>query len=100
MSLRTFVDNVINLAVESCLVCDIPDILTPSKIDRMSANQLMELAAESEEVQSQRLALQNEVRILREGLRKCQRHRPRELTGESLISNTGSANRLGDSEVE
>jgi hypothetical protein len=97
MSLRTFVDNVINLAVESCLVCDIPDILTPRKVNRMSANQLAELAADSDEVQSQRLALQNEVRILREGLRMCQRHRPRELTGESVILNTGSMSRLGDS---
>ncbi|KAL2020342.1 hypothetical protein VTK56DRAFT_8570 [Thermocarpiscus australiensis] len=86
MSLRTFVDNVINLAVESCLVCDIPDILTPRKVDRMSANKLTELAAESDEVQSQRLALQNEVRILREGLRRCQRHRPRELTAPAVPS--------------
>ena len=99
MSLRIFVDNVINLAVESCLVCDLPDILTPRKVDRMSASKLTELAAESDEVQSQRLALQNEVRILREGLRRCQRHRPRELTGELVISNTGSAGRLGDSDV-
>ncbi|KAK4116856.1 hypothetical protein N656DRAFT_701720 [Canariomyces notabilis] len=96
MSLRTFVDNVINLAVESCLVCDIPGILTPRKVDKMTADQLAELAAESDEVQSQRLALQNEVRILREGLRRCQRHRPRELTGESVIWNTGSES-LGDS---
>ncbi|KXX73917.1 Interferon-induced GTP-binding protein Mx3 [Madurella mycetomatis] len=86
MSLRTFIDNVINLAVESCLVCDIPDILTPRKVDRMSANQLTELAAESDEVQSQRLALQNEVRTLREGLRMCQRHRPREPTAPAVPS--------------
>ncbi|KAK3311610.1 P-loop containing nucleoside triphosphate hydrolase protein [Chaetomium strumarium] len=86
MSLRTFVDNVINLAVESCLVCEIPDILTPRKVDRMSANQLAELAAESDEVQSQRLALQNEIRSLRDGLRRCQRHRPREVTAPAVPS--------------
>ncbi|SPQ18418.1 1f7c8cc6-8df3-4ecd-98b7-22a042441438 [Thermothielavioides terrestris] len=81
MSLRTFVDNIINLAVEGCLVCDLPNILTPRKVDKMSADQLTELAAESDEVQSQRMVLRREVRILREGLRRCQRNRPRELTG-------------------
>ncbi|GAB1315413.1 hypothetical protein MFIFM68171_05623 [Madurella fahalii] len=81
LSLRTFLDNVINLAVESCLVCDIPTILTPRKVNAMSADRMKELASESEEVQRQRLDLQNEVRILTEGLRKCQRHKPRELAG-------------------
>ncbi|KXX76061.1 Interferon-induced GTP-binding protein Mx [Madurella mycetomatis] len=81
MSLRTFVDNVINLAVESCLVCDIPTILTPRKVNAMSTDRMKELASESEEIQNQRLYLQNEVKILTEALRKCQRHKPRELIG-------------------
>ncbi|KAL2127419.1 hypothetical protein VTI74DRAFT_10762 [Chaetomium olivicolor] len=80
MSLRTFVDNVINLAVESCLVRDIPTILTPRKVNAMSIERLTELAAESEEVQNQRLIFQKEVRILRDGLSMCQRYKPRELT--------------------
>ncbi|KAL2144474.1 hypothetical protein VTI28DRAFT_9049 [Corynascus sepedonium] len=79
MSLRTFIDNIINLAAESCLVRDIPTILTPMKVDAMSANTLEELASESEEVQIQRRRLEDEVKILREGLRKCQRHERREL---------------------
>jgi len=81
MSLRTFIDNIINLAAESCLVRDIPTILTPMKVDAMSANTLEELASESEEVQIQRRRLEDEVKILREGLRKCQRHERRELPG-------------------
>lgn len=81
MSLRTFVDNVINLAVESCLVRDIPTILTPRKVGAMGADRIKELASESEEVQKQRLYLQNEVEILAEELRKCQRQKPREVTG-------------------
>lgn len=80
MSLRTFTDNVINLAVESCLVCDIDSILTPRKVDCMSEDRLNELASESEEMQAERKALQKEVDILRRGLQKCQRHRPREMT--------------------
>ncbi|KAK4152385.1 P-loop containing nucleoside triphosphate hydrolase protein [Chaetomidium leptoderma] len=80
MSLRTFIDNVINLAVESCLVYHIPTILTPRKVDGMTVEMLEELASESDEVQRQRSDLEDEVRILREGLGKCQKHKPREVS--------------------
>ncbi|KAL2148926.1 hypothetical protein VTH82DRAFT_1612 [Thermothelomyces myriococcoides] len=86
MSLRTFVDNVINLAAESCLIRDIPTILTPMKVDGMPTETLDELASESEEVQIQRRSLEDEVKILREGLRKCQRHERRELPGRLSAS--------------
>lgn len=81
MSLRTFTDNVTNLAIESCLVCDIPDILTPTKVDRMSKETLSELAAESEDAQSRREHLKGEVEILRQGLEQCRRYKPRAVTG-------------------
>ncbi|KAL2160733.1 hypothetical protein VTH06DRAFT_930 [Thermothelomyces fergusii] len=85
-SLRTFVDNVINLAAESCLVRDIPTILTPMKVDAMSAETISELASESKAVQIQRQRLEDEVKILREGLRKCQKHERRELPARLLTS--------------
>ncbi|KAF4995279.1 hypothetical protein FGRMN_5244 [Fusarium graminum] len=80
MSRRTFADNVINLAIESCLVCSIPDILTPSQVDRMGTERLKELAAEPSETTARRLALQTEVETLREGLAHCRRYRPRPMT--------------------
>ncbi|KAF4450002.1 hypothetical protein F53441_6786 [Fusarium austroafricanum] len=80
MSRRTFTDNVINLAIESCLVCSIPDILTPSQVDRMSTERLRELAAEPIETTSRRTALQTEVETLRQGLAHCRRYRPRAIT--------------------
>lgn len=88
MSLKTFIDNVINLAVESCLVCDVPTILTPRKVDGMSVDRLKELASESEEVEAERQMLREEADALREGLRRCQQHRPRALTGELMQPNT------------
>jgi hypothetical protein len=84
MSRRTFTDNVINLAIENCLVCNIPDILTPTKVDRMSEERLAELAAESEETTSRRTYLDEEIGILREGLAQCRRYRPRTVTGEYM----------------
>jgi hypothetical protein len=79
MSLRTFIDNLINLAVESCLVRDLPNILDPMEVHKLGPETVEELASESAEVRSQRWRLKNEVDILREGLRKCQRHERREL---------------------
>ncbi|KAK4237082.1 P-loop containing nucleoside triphosphate hydrolase protein [Achaetomium macrosporum] len=81
MSLRTFIDNVINLAVESCLVRDIPTILTVAKVGGMTPETLEGLASESEEFRNQRDRLQKEVEILTEGLRECQRHERRRLPG-------------------
>ncbi|KAK4129810.1 hypothetical protein N657DRAFT_677378 [Parathielavia appendiculata] len=81
ISARTFMDNVVNLAVESCLISKVENILTARKVEEMSVDELKELASESEETQTNRSRLQEEVRILREGLRKCQKHKPRESTG-------------------
>lgn len=74
-------DNVVNLAAESCLISHVPNILTARKIDAMTVDDLKELASESDETRMNRSRLQDEVRILREGLRKCQKHKPRESTG-------------------
>ncbi|WAO92148.1 Hypothetical protein NCS54_00964200 [Fusarium falciforme] len=80
MSRRTFTDNVINLAIESCLVCDIPNILTPTEVNCMSDERLSELADESENTVSQRETLREEVKILSQGLALCRRYRPRPST--------------------
>ncbi|KAH7122018.1 P-loop containing nucleoside triphosphate hydrolase protein [Dactylonectria estremocensis] len=80
MSRRTFTDNVVNLAIESCLICHIPDILTPTMVDRMSEEELNELATESTGTISRRKRLREEIDILRLGLAKCQRYKPRAIT--------------------
>ncbi|KAH7493925.1 hypothetical protein FOMA001_g36 [Fusarium oxysporum f. sp. matthiolae] len=81
MSRRTFTDNVINLAIESCLVCSIPDILTPTQVDGMDKERLKELAAEPVETTSRRNLLRAEVKVLQNGLDKCRKHKPRPVTG-------------------
>lgn len=83
ISLRTFAENVINLAVENCLISELPSILTPLGVVRMDEAQLKELTSESEDIQTKRQELQQEIRILSEGLKKCQRSCPHERTGSS-----------------
>ncbi|KAH6886276.1 P-loop containing nucleoside triphosphate hydrolase protein [Thelonectria olida] len=79
-SRRTFTENVINLAVESCLICDIPNILTPTQVDSMTEKRLKELALEPEDVQSRREHLEKEIEALREGKELCYKYRPRTVT--------------------
>lgn len=83
-----------NLAVENCLISDIPTILTPSIVIRMSEEQLKKLASESKEVQMKRDKLQQEVKILRAGLKECQRFRPAERTGASSALYRSSESQL------
>jgi len=81
LSLLTFAENVVNLAVEGGLISDLPSIMTPSMVIRMDEERLKELASESEETQVERNTLQREVEILGEGLRKCRMARVQERAG-------------------
>ncbi|KAK7429809.1 hypothetical protein QQZ08_003654 [Neonectria magnoliae] len=85
MSRRTFTENIINLAIESCLVCDVSTLLTPTKVDGMSENELEELAVESPHTQNRRKHLEQEIEILRDGREKRQKLKPRHITGSILI---------------
>lgn len=84
MSRRTFIENIINLAVENCLMVDIPSILTPKKVIQMTEETLHDLAAEADETLSRREFLQEQIRTLRNGLQICHQHRRREMIGESI----------------
>ncbi|KAK1594653.1 P-loop containing nucleoside triphosphate hydrolase protein [Colletotrichum navitas] len=78
MALRTFTDNLINLVIESCLIQDLPAIFSPKLVNRMDDEKLMELAAESEEVQNYRSQLREEIKLLKQGLQQCRRYKPKE----------------------
>lgn len=81
ISHRTFTQNVINLAVENCLMSDIPRILTSDTVIRMTEETLKDLASESSDILSKREFLQEQARKLRDGLEICQHHKRRELKG-------------------
>lgn len=85
ISRHTFIENVINLAVENCLIDDIPSILTPTAVSQMNEETLRDLASESDEILSKREFLQEQARLLREGLQVCQHHRRRELKGTYIV---------------
>ncbi|KAM0350637.1 hypothetical protein ACHAPU_003123 [Fusarium lateritium] len=83
-SRRTFVDNVTNLAVEGCLIRGLPGLVTPQKIGRLSNERVEEMAAEPSDKQSQRESLQEDIKILEQGLVSCKRYKPRAMTIPSI----------------
>ncbi|KAK0627952.1 P-loop containing nucleoside triphosphate hydrolase protein [Immersiella caudata] len=82
MSLRVFTDNVMTLALENCLISDIPNILSPGQVYSMSDEKVAVLAAESKPVQRLRQELQTDLEKLRAGFSACRKHRSRESIGK------------------
>lgn len=80
-SMWTFIENVVNLGIESVLICDITNIITPASICRMNQEQIEELASESITIQAKREHLRQEVERLAEGFEIIRRERRREMTG-------------------
>ncbi|KAI0026161.1 hypothetical protein F4780DRAFT_11423 [Xylariomycetidae sp. FL0641] len=84
MSLRTFADNIIVLAVENCLVTEIPSIFTTEMVCQMSSEEVKRLGAEAPEIQVERTEVQAEYDALRKGLTLCNKYRARGATGKQI----------------
>ncbi|CAG9948601.1 unnamed protein product [Clonostachys rosea f. rosea IK726] len=79
-ALGTFAVNVINLAIERCLISGIAKIFTVTQVCQMSKEQLDELAAEPDDIQDRRELLGSYVRVLESPLSLCQKYRPKAVT--------------------
>ncbi|OAA52845.1 Dynamin, GTPase domain protein [Beauveria brongniartii RCEF 3172] len=77
VSLRTFTDNVTNLAIEGCLIQNLDTIFTPVQVGGLSNERLEELASESPTAQSRRAQLTKEITALQESLGTCLQLMPR-----------------------
>jgi hypothetical protein len=69
--MRTFIDNVANLAVEQCLIDGLTDIFTAAKVAEMDDEQLGQLASESDVTTEDRLKLVKRVTKLQKALKIC-----------------------------
>ncbi|KAI0404396.1 P-loop containing nucleoside triphosphate hydrolase protein [Xylaria palmicola] len=77
LSLRNFTENVIILAIENCLIIDLPTILTTSAVSQMDDTMLERLAVESSGIQVQRSKLRLECETLQNGLDRCKAYKTR-----------------------
>lgn len=82
MSLRTFTDNMIVLAIENVLIKDLPSIFTTERVNQMEDDELKRLASESPEIQVDRKELEKEYDDLKKGLQICNRFKERKTTYE------------------
>ncbi|TGJ86557.1 hypothetical protein E0Z10_g2250 [Xylaria hypoxylon] len=80
LSLRNFTDNVIILAIENCLIKDLPTIFTTSVVSQMEDDMLERLATESTDIQVERAELIVECEALQKGLDICKTYRGRNTT--------------------
>ena len=83
MALQTFTDNVIVLAVENCLLIELPGIFTTERVIDMDDDELERLASESAEIIEERARLQGEYDALRKGLKACAIYRGTALSSKS-----------------
>lgn len=80
------------LAIENCLIKDLPTIFTTGVVSQMDNDMLERLAAESADVQVERAELEVECEALQKGLHLCKTYRTRNPTGK-LIAKTFIENR-------
>ncbi|KAM7203198.1 interferon-induced GTP-binding protein Mx [Naviculisporaceae sp. PSN 640] len=82
MSLSTFTDNILVLAVENCLIRKVPEMFQSTMVTSMDDEMLARLGSETRSVREEREMLQQDLEILDGGLKECKRYRPRESRGE------------------
>ncbi|KAH8700709.1 vacuolar sorting protein [Talaromyces proteolyticus] len=74
IALNVFIDNVASLAVENCLLKDLPELFSPSIVSDLSLEQLQELCQETDAVRDARQEEEEKLRVLEAGLWECKKH--------------------------
>ncbi|PVH68000.1 hypothetical protein DL98DRAFT_442268, partial [Cadophora sp. DSE1049] len=81
VAIKTFVDNVAVQVIEASIVNNLADVFNPLAVAQMESELISNIAAESEQNQTQREMLDRKLRILDEGLNTCKRHASRHTLG-------------------
>jgi GTP-binding protein EngB required for normal cell division len=77
VAIETFIDNVVVLGVESCLLSKLEAIFTSETVVQMDEDTLNLVGGESEDMQSERETLKAQLATLDESLKRCRRHTSR-----------------------
>ncbi|KAH8671708.1 hypothetical protein BX600DRAFT_434804 [Xylariales sp. PMI_506] len=93
VQLPAFIDNVIVLALEDCLIMELPSIFTTDIANRMDDDMLRSLAAESASNQLDRAEMQRDYDTLKRGLRLLNRYRERKATAPTSTKEEAQGSR-------
>jgi GTP-binding protein EngB required for normal cell division len=77
VALETFIDNVVVLGVESCLLSKLEAMFTSETVVQMDDDTMNLVGGESEEMQSEREELNRQLETLDDSLKRCRRHTSR-----------------------
>lgn len=84
VALETFIDNIVLLGVESCLLSKLGGIFSPETVVRMDEALLRTLGGEASKVIREREDLQTQLMTLQASLKTCKRHISREFTSSVM----------------
>ncbi|KIX07521.1 uncharacterized protein Z518_02174 [Rhinocladiella mackenziei CBS 650.93] len=99
VALETFIDNVVVLGVESCLLSKLEEMFSPETVARMGEDKLQLLGGESAEMISERRDLQAQLETLEAALKNCRRHASREFGFGSDEKESGTRSLLSAQSV-
>ncbi|KAF7937322.1 uncharacterized protein EAE98_001636 [Botrytis deweyae] len=74
VAMKTFVDNVSVQVIEASIVDKLADVFNPLAVAQMTNELVSQIAAESQENQTQREQLEKKIHVLEEGLKTCKWH--------------------------
>jgi GTP-binding protein EngB required for normal cell division len=104
VALETFIDNVVILGVESCLLSRLEEMFTPEIVVQMDEDILNLVGGESEDVRTEREELNKQLETLEDSLKRCRRHTSRLNRSQAKelaqVSPTGSTSTKVDGEGE
>lgn len=83
ISLETFIDNVVVLGVESCLLSKLEEMFSPETVAQMTEDKLRLLGGETPDIIAERTNLMRRLEMLEAALKNCNRHASREFRLES-----------------
>ncbi|KAK7190960.1 hypothetical protein DPSP01_009163 [Paraphaeosphaeria sporulosa] len=72
-AIRVFMDNIVVLAVEGCLLDGLTDVFNPTEVAQMDGKLIKKLAEEDKETQKQRKRLDKKIEDLEDAQRICRR---------------------------
>ena len=85
------VDNIAIQAIETQLLGELGDLLSPARVVQMKADMINKIAAESSDSRSQRERMTRKLVVLTAGFEMCKKHIGRPMTSQSMFLTLNSA---------
>ena len=100
VALETFIDNVVSLAIENCILANLQDIFSPGTVSQMEDKTLATLGSETSEITIRRMEEERRLKILEDSLKLCKDASNRESTVPNIYVDTRLGGNLDGLEMQ